>query len=519
MDVDEADDDDEYEVVGYGGAPRATVTPTRRASDANAARVPSTSARKAPVGFNWDDDLEDDEDDDGDGDGEGNDGEGPAGGSNGRALTFDLDGGAFAARGGAEDGDGDDAVDEIIDEDDAERVEATPPRRAMDASRREVTPRRSPRLLAAAREGVEEATRGKGTPSPGTAARDAEVLAEALGVSVERAAAAAKKMRASKGCDARDGAGGGGRAKSRARTKTNANGKAKANAATSPRHAAKRTKTNTSANANAAPRGVLGRLNLLTQSAAVRATGTGAVANGTNAAGLETTRVDAAANDAAANDAATVEDDIAMDDIDDDGVSSSGKSGGDDEVPCTLGQENVDAPVGLGALSRLPKMSSPTFIPRSSVGASLATQRNRSRNAGSLTNRLQHVLQNAQAAHAQFAKRVAQSQPPSARGALHFTVNASRLDASLTNCAGAICDLHRATSDDFDRTNLEYSRAIVIFTSAQAQELSLERGRQVAIYPPWREVDLPGRVDETTSNVDESVPRVILCAENVLRLN
>jgi len=243
------------------------------------------------------------------------------------------------------------------------------------------------------------------------------------------------------------------------------------------------------------------------------------VANGTNAAGLETTRVDAAANDAAANDAATVEDDIAMDDIDDDGVSSSGKSGGDDEVPCTLGQENVDAPVGLGALSRLPKMSSPTFIPRSSVGASLATQRNRSRNAGSLTNRLQHVLQNAQAAHAQFAKRVAQSQPPSSRGALHFTVNASRLDASLTNCAGAICDLHRATSDDFDRTNLEYSRAIVIFTSAQAQELSLERGRQVAIYPPWREVDLPGRVDETTSNVDESVPRVILCAENVLRLN
>ena len=115
MNVDEADDDDEYEVVGYGGAPRAAVTPTRRASDANAARVPSTSARKAPVGFNWDDD-----DDDGDGDGEGNDGEGPADGSNGRALTFDLDGGAFAAREGAEDGDGDDAVDEIIDEDDDE---------------------------------------------------------------------------------------------------------------------------------------------------------------------------------------------------------------------------------------------------------------------------------------------------------------------------------------------------------------------------------------------------------------
>lgn len=62
MDVDEADDDDEYEVVGYGGAPRAAVTPTRRASDANAARVPSTSARKAPVGFNWDDDLEDEDD-------------------------------------------------------------------------------------------------------------------------------------------------------------------------------------------------------------------------------------------------------------------------------------------------------------------------------------------------------------------------------------------------------------------------------------------------------------------------
>ena len=150
------------------------------------------------MGFNWDDDLEDDDDDDG-GEGGGEDREGLADGSNGRALTFDLDGGAFAARGGAEDGDADDAVDEIIDEDDDEGVEATPPRRAMDASGREVTPRRSPRLRAAAREAVEEATRGKGTPSPGTAARDAEVLAEALGVSVERAAAAKKERRASKG--------------------------------------------------------------------------------------------------------------------------------------------------------------------------------------------------------------------------------------------------------------------------------------------------------------------------------
>lgn len=516
MDVDEADDD-EYEVVGYGGgSPRAAAqslaTPTRRASDADAARVPSTSARKAPVGFDWDEEEDDDEEDEGRADE----------GREGRALAFDLaravdGGGGFATRGrGVEDA-GDDAVDEIIDDDDDdERVEATPPRRAMDASTRETTPRRSPRLRAAAREAEEASMRGAGTPSPGTAARDAAVLAEALGVSVERAAAAAKKMRASKGDDARDGAGGGGRAKSRARAKTNANGKSKARAATSPRHAAKRTKTNANANANAAPRGVLGRLNLLTQSTAVRATTTTTDGVAT-AAERETPRGAGATHAATTNDAVTVEDDIA---VDDDGVSSSGKSGGDDdEVPCTLGQENVDAPGGLGALSRLPKMSSPTFMPRSSVSASLATQRNRSRNAGSLTNRLQHVLQNAQAAHAQFAKRVAQSQPPSSRGALHFTVNASRLDASLTNCAGAICDLHRATSDDFDRTDLEYSRAIVIFTSAQAQELSLERGRQVAIYPPWREVDLPGRVNETTSNVDDTVPRVILCAENVLRLN
>ena len=517
MDVDEADDD-EYEVVGYGGgSPRAAAqslaTPTRRASDADAARVPSTSARKAPVGFDWDEDEDDDEEDEGRADA----------GREGRALAFDLaravdGGGGFATRGrGVEDA-GDDAVDEIIDdEDDGERVEATPPRRAMDASARETTPRRSPRLRAAAREADEASMRGAGTPSPGTAARDAAVLAEALGVSVEHAAAAAKKMRASKGDDARDGPGGGGRAKSRARAKTNANGKSKARAASSPRHAAKRTKTN--ANVNTAPRGVLGRLNLLTQSTAVRATTT---TDGVmNAAERETMCGAAATHAATTNDAVTVEDDITVDDIDDDdGMSSSGKSGGgDDEVPCTLGQENVDAPGGLGALSRLPKMSSPTFMPRSSVSASLATQRNRSRNAGSLTNRLQHVLQNAQAAHAQFAKRVAQSQPPSSRGALHFTVNASRLDASLTNCAGAICDLHRATSDDFDRTDLEYSRAIVIFTSAQSQELSLERGRQVAIYPPWREVDLPGRVNDTTSNVDDTVPRVILCAENVLRLN
>ena len=513
MDVDEADDD-EYEVVGYGGgSPRAAAqslaTPTRRASDADAARVPSTSARKAPVGFDWDEDEDEDEEDEGRADE----------GREGRALAFDLaravEGGGFATRGrGVEDA-LDDAVDEIIDDDDDERVEATPPRRAMDASALETTPRRSPRLRAAAREAEEASMRGAGTPSPGTAARDAAVLAEALGVSVERAAAAAKKMRASKGDDARDGAGVGRREKSRARAKTNANGKSKARAATSPRHAAKRAKTN--ANANVAPRGVLGRLNLLTQSTAVRATTTDGVAN---VAERETTRGAAATHAATTNDAVTVEDDIAVDDIDDDGVSSSGKSGGGgDEVPCTLGQENVDVPGGLGALSRLPKMSSPTFMPRSSVSASLATQRNRSRNAGSLTNRLQHVLQNAHAAHAQFAKRVAQSQPPSSRGALHFTVNASRLDASLTNCAGAICDLHRATSDDFDRTDLEYSRAIVIFTSAQAQELSLERGRQVAIYPPWREVDLPGRVNETTSTVDDTVPRVILCAENVLRLN
>ena len=100
-----------------------------------------------------------------------------------------------------------------------------------------------------------------------------------------------------------------------------------------------------------------------------------------------------------------------------------------------------------------------------------------------------------------------------------FTVNNARLDASLTNCAGSVCDLHRATSDEYAESDIEHSRAIVIFNSTQAQELSLERGRRVAIYPPWREIDLPGRVDASTSNVDENVPRVILCAQNVLRLD
>jgi hypothetical protein len=164
-------------------------------------------------------------------------------------------------------------------------------------------------------------------------------------------------------------------------------------------------------------------------------------------------------------------------------------------------------------------MSSPTFAPRSSVGASMVSQRNRARNAGLLTTRLQRVLQNARASHAQFLKRVGTAQPPSSRGALLFTVNASRPDASLTNCAGSICDLHRATSDEMDGADVEYARAVVIFNSTQAQELGLERGRRVAIYPPWREIDLPGRVDETTSAVDEDVPRVILCCENVLRLD
>jgi hypothetical protein len=167
----------------------------------------------------------------------------------------------------------------------------------------------------------------------------------------------------------------------------------------------------------------------------------------------------------------------------------------------------------------LPKISSPTFAPRSSVGASMMSQRNRSRNTGSLTTRLQRVLQNARASHAQFLKRVGAAQPPSSRGALLFTVNASRPDASLTNCAGSICDLHRATSDETDGADVEYARAVVIFNSTQAQELSLEPGRRVAVYPPWREIDLPGRVDETTSAVNEDVPRVFLCCENVLRLD
>ena len=92
-------------------------------------------------------------------------------------------------------------------------------------------------------------------------------------------------------------------------------------------------------------------------------------------------------------------------------------------------------------------------------------------------------------------------------------------DASLTNCAGSICDLHRATSDETDGADVEYARAVVIFNSTQAQELSLEPGRRVAVYPPWREIDLPGRVDETTSAVNEDVPRVFLCCENVLRLD
>ena len=45
MDVDEADDDDEYEVVGYGGAPRAAF-----ASDARAEHEREESAGGLQLG-------------------------------------------------------------------------------------------------------------------------------------------------------------------------------------------------------------------------------------------------------------------------------------------------------------------------------------------------------------------------------------------------------------------------------------------------------------------------------------
>jgi hypothetical protein len=330
-------------------------------------------------------------------------------------------------------------------------------------------------------------------------------------VSETRAAATARAMRGETGAmTARAG-----RAANETRRATTTRTKAKR--AASPRRGAKRAKTKRADGSG----GTLGRLNLLTRTTA-RGTAAAVVPVAREGVAANAARVTANRGDRRARDVEEtpeVEDDVAADDIDDDAASAS--SAEEDAAPRAMGQENVEsnAPGGLGALAMLPKMSSPTFAPRSSVGASMMSQRNRSRNTGSLTTRLQRVLQNARASHAQFLKRVGAAQPPSSRGALLFTVNASRPDASLTNCAGSICDLHRATSDETDGADVEYARAVVIFNSTQAQELSLEPGRRVAVYPPWREIDLPGRVDETTSAVNEDVPRVFLCCENVLRLD
>lgn len=283
--------------------------------------------------------------------------------------------------------------------------------------------------------------------------------------------------------------------------------KSKAKGEASPKRPAKRAKPAPARQTG----GVLGRLTLLTQSVA-RATETESVV--AKPASRATSAV-AARVSGVSDVEQPMEDDI-DDDVD---ASSRDSSSSEDEAPLTAAPENDENAGGLGALSRLPKMSSPTLMPRSSVGASMASQRNRARNAGTLTTRLQRVMQNARISHAQFLKRIASNQPPSSKGALLFTVNNVRLDASLTNCAGSVCDLHRATSDDYDGTEVSYSRAIVLFNSTQSQELGLERGRRVAIYPPWREIDLVGRIDEATGSTDENVPRVIVCCENVLKLD
>lgn len=528
------DDEDEYEVVGYGGRASTVTTPSRgpwngngnvgNGGRANANANASASAKKAPVGFDWngndarvyDDDVNDVNDgreDDANGDEEN--------------VIFDLgrtlDAVVREKR----------TVEGVVEDEAEGGIQATP---SPKSDRRRtstgdgvggtaISPRRSPRL--ARRRSMGE---GDGGDTPGAkrqrtreeidadeerARRDAAVLAEALGVSAEAAVETGKAMQKRR-AEATTGA-------AKTKTKTTARGGKGATAkngrgATSPKKKTERKKPTATSGARGGlgGGGVLGRLNLLTQSSARQTAPESRASEKTNAnADVETRLAPSEKMDVNAN----VEDDIVMDDIDDvDDVLPS------DEDDASAQPSVVDAPVssttGLGALSRLPKMSSPTFLPRASVGATLASQRNKPRNAGLLTSRLQRVLQNARTSHAQFLKKVSSTQLPSTRGALLFTVNAARLDASMTNCAGCVCDLEDATAaDERDEGSVEYTRAIVVFNSTQAQELSLEAGRRLAIYPPWREVDLPGRDGDSSSAIDEDVPRVLLCCENVLRLD
>ena len=536
MDDDE-DDDDEYEVVGYGGRASTVTTPSRgpwngatggRAS-ASAGASAGASAKKAPVGFDWNgndgndargvrDGRVDDDDDDANGEEEEN-------------VIFDLGRTLDAVTREKHTGEG-----VVEDEDD---IRATPSpktdggrRRTSTAGGTVVSPRRSPRLARRrsmdARDGGDtpgakrQRTREEIEADEERARRDAAVLAEALGVSAEAAVEAGKAMQKRR-IEATTTSGA---AKTKTKTTTTtatARGGKGASAkngrgATSPKKKMERKKpaATSGARGGLGGGGVLGRLNLLTQSSARPTVPESRASEKTNAnADVETRVAPSETVDVNAN----VEDDIVMDDIDDvedvipsdDDDAGAQPSAADGPVPSTT---------GLGALSRLPKMSSPTFLPRASVGATLASQRNKPRNAGLLTSRLQRVLQNARTSHAQFLKKVSSSQLPSTRGALLFTVNAARLDASMTNCAGCVCDLESATTaDETDDGNVEYTRAIVVFNSTQAQELSLEAGRRLAIYPPWREVDLPGRDGDSPSAIDEDVPRVLLCCENVLRLD
>ena len=528
------DDDDEYEVVGYGGRASTVTTPSRgpwnganggRASasagaGAGANAGASASAKKAPVGFDWngndgrvyDDDVNgvnDAREDDANGDEEN--------------VIFDLGRTLDAVVREKHTGEG-----VVEDEDD---IRATPSpqtggRRTSTAVGTAVSPRRSPRLARRRSMGEQDGGDTPGTKRQRTreeieadeerARRDAAVLAEALGVSAEAAVEAGKAMQKRRMETTTTGA-----AKTKTKTTTTTRGGKGASAkngrgATSPKKKTERKKpaATSGARGGLGGGGVLGRLNLLTQSSARPTVPESRAIEKTNA-DIETRVTPSETVDVNAN----VEDDIVMDDIDDvedvipsdDDDASAQPSAADAPVPSTT---------GLGALSRLPKMSSPTFLPRASVGATLASQRNKPRNAGLLTSRLQRVLQNARTSHAQFLKKVSSSQLPSTRGALLFTVNAARLDASMTNCAGCVCDLESApTANETDDADVEYTRAIVVFNSTQAQELSLEAGRRLAIYPPWREVDLPGRDGDSPSAIDEDVPRVLLCCENVLRLD
>lgn len=533
MDDDE-DDDDEYEVVGYGGRASTVTTPSRgpwnggatggRAS-ASAGAGANASAKRAPVGFDWN--GNDGRVDGGVRDGrEANDDD--ANGEDEENVIFDLGRTLDAVtREKHTTGEG---VDEDEDEDD---IRATPSSPKTGRTSTAVSPRRSPRL--ARRRSVGE--RDGGDTPPGAkrqrtreeieadeerARRDAAVLAEALGVSAEAAVEAGKAMQKRR-IDATMTTGAA-KTKTKTTTTTAARGGKGTSAkngrgATLPKKKTERKKpaATSGARGGLGGGGVLGRLNLLTQSSARPTVPESRASEKTNAnADVETRVAPSETVDVNAN----VEDDIVMDDIDD--VEDVIPSDEDDDAGAQ--PSAADAPIpsttGLGALSRLPKMSSPTFLPRASVGATLASQRNKPRNAGLLTSRLQRVLQNARTSHAQFLKKVSSSQLPSTRGALLFTVNAARLDASMTNCAGCVCDLESATTaDETDDGNVEYTRAIVVFNSTQAQELSLEAGRRLAIYPPWREVDLPGRDGDSPSAIDEDVPRVLLCCENVLRLD